>query len=205
MSLEILAPADPRLRQPCLPISPTELRTKKTQQLIEDMLEIVYGKNNKGTNRDSNKAMTVGLSANQVGIDRRISIVDLAIARKGYSDIHVLINPEIIWRSKTLLDRSEGCVNLPHIWGYVKRSSRVIVQSLDRSGNRLQLDVDGWPAILLQHEIGHLNGELFIDYLEDPTKAHLIQEGEYKAAKKAKKNWDKFIDVSDLIRKSDNH
>jgi peptide deformylase len=199
MSLEVLSPDDPLLRKPSAVVALSELRTRKFQELIGQMMEIVYGKNNKGSGRDSNKPMTVGLSANQLGVNKRISIVDLAIGRKGYSDIHVLINPEITWSSKTLLDRREGCVNLPTIWGYVKRAERVKVRALDRSGNKIDLDLHGWPSVLLQHEIDHLNGKLFIDHLEDPTKAHLVLPGEYKLAKKAKKNWDKYIDVSHFV------
>lgn len=199
MSLEVLELGNPILRQPCLQISPTELRTRKIQDLINKMLDIVYGRNNKGSTRHTNKPMTVGLSASQVGINKKISIVDLAIGRKSHNDIHVLINPEIIWKSKSTIERREGCVNLPTIWGYVKRSKRVIVRAVDRSGNRIKLDVSGWVAILLQHEIDHLNGNLFIDHLEDPTKAYLVLQGEYKAYKKAKKEWDKFIDVTHLI------
>lgn len=200
MSLEVIRADNPILRQPCLPISPSELKTRKIQDLIEGMLDIVYGKSNKGANRDTNKPMTVGLSANQVGISSRISIVDLAIGRKSYNDIYVLINPEIIWRSKSTIERREGCVNLPTIWGYVERSERVKVSALDRSGNKIQLDVRGWSAVLLQHEIDHLDGRLFIDHLEDPKKAHLVLDGEYKAHKKVKKDWDKFIDISHLIK-----
>jgi peptide deformylase len=143
--------------------------------------------------------MTVGLSANQVGIKKRISIVDLAIGRKGYSDLYVLINPEITWFSKTMVENCEGCVNLPTIWGYVKRSKKIKVRALDRSGNELELTLNGWSAILLQHEIDHLNGKLFIDKLDDPKKAHLVEKDDYQKYKTQKKLWKKYIDVSDLI------
>jgi peptide deformylase len=201
MKLKIQDPRSPILRKPCLPLTLSELHSRKMQNIIEEMLEITYGRNNKGPERNTGKAMTVGLSANQVGIGKRISIVDLAIGRKSFSDIHVLVNPEILWKSKSLTERHEGCVNLPNIWGYVKRSQRVKVSALDRSGNKIQLDVHGWPAVLLQHEIGHLNGELFIDKLPDPTKAHLVSSKEYQAHKKAGKKWQKFIDVSSLVKK----
>lgn len=201
MKLEVVAPESIILRQPCLSISPSELKTRNVQDVIESMLDIVYGRSNKGLSRDNNKPMTVGLSANQVGINKKISIVDLAIGRKRFNDIHVLINPEITWKSKTIIERREGCVNLTTIWGFVKRAKRIKLRAVDRSGNKIQLDVDGWPSILLQHEIDHLHGILFIDHLEDPTKAHLVKNGEYKAHKKAKKNWSKFIDVSHLVVK----
>ena len=200
MNLNPLSLKDPILRKSCKFIKPSELRTKKVQDTINDMLDLVYGKNNKGKQRDSNKPMRVGLSANQVGLVRRISILDLAIGRKSYNDIHVLINPEIIWRSKSIIERREGCVNLPKIWGYVKRSKRVKVRAMDRSGNKIELDLSGWSSVLAQHEIDHLNGILFIDHLENPKKAHLVEPNEYKAHKKAKKNWNKFTDVSSFVQ-----
>lgn len=145
--------------------------------------------------------MTVGLSANQIGIDKRISVVDLAIGRKRYSDIHVLINPEIIWRSKSILERYEGCVNLPEIWGEVKRSKRVKVNAYDRSGNKLTIDTNGWSAILLQHEIDHLYGKLFIDHLPDPTKAHYVESDQMKDYRKNYKHWHVFTDVSNWTQR----
>ena len=197
--LEVLDPTDTRLRTNSEPISPSELKTKSVQLLIEEMLDLVYGQSNKGAGRDTNKPTTVGLSANQVGINKRISIVDLAIALKGYNDLHVLINPEVIWRSRSTIERREGCVNLPDTFGFISRSNRVIVEALDRSGNHLRLDLKGWAATLLQHEIDHLEGHLFIDRLSDPTHAHLVEKGDYQSYKKAKKDWTKFRDVSGLV------
>ncbi len=200
MNIELVHTNNPILRQTCLPISPAELRTRECQDLIELMLDEVYGKNNKDQNRNTNQPTVVGLSANQMGVNKRISIVDLAISLKGYSNIQVLVNPEITWKSKTIIERLEGCVSIPSVWGYVKRSGRVKVNALDRAGNKLQLDVKGWTAVLLQHELEHLNGILFIDHLEDPTKAHLVQPDEYRVHKLAKKNWNKFVDISKLVK-----
>jgi peptide deformylase len=201
MSLSPLNAKNPILRKSCKSIQPSELRTKIVQDTINDMLDFVYAKNNKGKQRDANKPMRVGLSANQVGINKQISIVDLAIGRKSYNDVHVLINPKIIWKSKSTFERREGCVNLPKVWGYIKRSKRVKVTTIDRSGNKIEYDLSGWSAVLAQHEIDHLNGILFIDHLENPKKAHLVEPTEYKAHKKSKKNWNKFIDVSNLVQK----
>ncbi len=191
---------DSRLRTACEMVTLQELHTKQFQEILEGLLTIVYGDNNKGEGRNTNKAMCVGLSANQVGVLKQISIVDLAIGNKGYSDIHVLINPHIVWKSKTLVKHPEGCMNLHTIWGEVKRSQRVKVEAFDRSGNKILLDAHGWPSVLLQHEIDHLQGTLFIDHLEDPTHAHLVNDGEYKKYKKEKENWQQFIDVSDLVK-----
>ncbi|MBA3724320.1 MAG: peptide deformylase [Candidatus Levybacteria bacterium] len=200
MQLTVREPSDQLLRKECTPIPKRDLRKTSVQEEIEAMIDYVYGTNNKGKKRKSNQSMTVGLSANQVGLSKRISIVDMAIGKRGYSDIQVLINPEIIWASTSMVEHGEGCVNLPSIWGYVMRSKRIKVKALDRSGNELLLTLVGWPAILLQHEIDHLNGKLFIDKLIDPKKAHLVEKNDYRQYKTEKKNWTKYIDVSKYIK-----
>jgi peptide deformylase len=91
---------------------------------------------------------------------------------------------------------------LPETWAYVERSKRVKIKAYDRSGNRIKLDLNGWPAILLQHEVDHLGGNLFIDRLTNPKKAHLVKGGELREYKKVKTNWNKFVDVSPLINKN---
>lgn len=196
MKLTVLKPDDPGLRVVSEKVTIKELKDKTFQGAIELLLDYVYGNNNK---KERNKVRTVGLSANQVGLLKRISVVDMAISRKQFSDIHVLINPEIIWKSKSLQEKEEGCVNLPHVFGSVKRSKTVKVKALDRSSNELEIKATGWPAILLQHEIDHLNGHLFIDHLEDPQKAHKVLDGEIKEYRKNRKTWDKFVDVSKLV------
>lgn len=197
--LYVVKPEAKILRTPCIQINKRELMRNETQEYIEDMLDFVYGTNNKGPKRDRMHAMTVGLSANQVNLHKCISIVDMAVGRKNISDIQVLINPEILWKSNAMIERIEGCVNLKNIWGPVKRSRAVIVKAMDRSGNLMQLTLHGWPAVLLQHEIDHLRGILFVDRLVDPTKALFVDEGNYSAFKKNKQAWDTYIDVSDYV------
>jgi peptide deformylase len=195
-----LLPNDIILRNVCRPIGLKELHTKKIQNIVENLLDFVYQTSNKGTARDKNRPSTVGLSANQLGYNLSIAIVDLGIGHKSYNDLHVLVNPEITWSSKTIIERDEGCVNLEHIRGFVKRSKRIKVSAFDRSGNKITLDVHGWPAILLQHEINHLNGKLFIDKLPNPKKAHHVLSGELRNYKKLKQSWTKYIDVSNLVK-----
>ena len=103
---------NPKLRIRSKEITVEELKLVKTQKIIDKLLEFVYSGSNK---TKKNKASVVGLSANQVGILKRISIVDLAIGNKKFSDIHVLINPKIIWHSKEMCLEREGCVNLGNI------------------------------------------------------------------------------------------
>jgi peptide deformylase len=200
MKLAVLEPNNPLLRKTCLPVGKNDLRKNALQEEINALLDYVYGNSNKGSKRNALQPMTVGLSANQVGLTHQISIVDLAIGKKGYNDLHVLINPEIIWQSSAVTQNYEGCVNLPSIWGSVKRATKIKVQAMDRSGNEIQLTLSGWPARLLQHEIGHLQGELFIDLLANPQKAFLVEKEDYAQFKKEKDAWKKYIDVSHLAK-----
>lgn len=201
MELTALAANNPILRQPTEAVTRAELRTNQMQETIESLLDFVYGHNNKGGGRKRSRPMTVGLSAPQVGIGRRISAVDMAIGQKHYSDIRVLINPVIIKHSKTLESRREGCVNLPQVWGPVERWRTITVTALDRSGSKLTIEAKGWAAALLQHEIDHLDGILYIDRLADPSQADLLEPGRYKAYnKRTAETWPYHIDVSNMVK-----
>ena len=195
-----LDPTDEKLRTVCRDVSPKELRLAKTQQTIDMLLDFVYARNNKGKHHNKNKPTIIGLSANQVGVMNRICIVGLAVRKNKYSDVHVMINPHILWKSKTKILRKEGCVNLPNVWGYVERGQRVDVSYLDRWGDSYTMRAVGWAATLIQHEVDHLDGNLFVDRLADPTKALLVKDSDLVAYKKDPKNWKKFVDVSGLCR-----
>ncbi len=193
-----LKETDPRLRQVCAKLTRKDLRSRLQQLEIDALLEFVAGKHDtdaaKGRGR---RASTVGLSANQVGIMKQICVVDLAVGCKGYNDLYVLINPRVVRHSKLTVARSEGCVNFPTTWGMARRSRSVRVVALDRSGNELELRLTGWPAALVQHEIDHLYGRLFIDRLADPVKAHHVEPDEYEIYRRSKPGeWGNFVDVS---------
>jgi peptide deformylase len=205
MILTALEPDDPRLRQVCAPVTRSDLRLKAQQIEIEALLDYVYGRANKkdvSADFDRGRPNTVGLSANQVGIMKCISIVDLAIGHRGFSDMHVLINPRIVWRSKAVVRKREGCVNMPRVWGETVRSKSVKVEAIDRSGNEVTVKAEGWPAVLLQHELDHLGGHLFIDRLPDPTQAHLVEAEEFATYRRMRpERWEKFIDMSAWVVK----
>lgn len=203
-SLQPLKPDDPMLRKPPEPVTKQELRTNAIQDDIERLLDYVYGENNKGVNSNRQKPMTVGLSANQVGIGKRISIVDIAIGKKRYNEVLILINPEITWRSKSVMEFDEACINLPEVWGLTRsRAKRVKATALTRSGKNIELDVSGAAAVLLQHEVDHLDGRLFIDHMEDPSRACLVKNTElpeYKKSRRNKETWTRTTDASHLAR-----
>jgi peptide deformylase len=202
MMLAPLDQRDPRLRQPCAEISKAALRERQQQLEIDALLDFVLGSVNKsmpGTRRDPRRPNTVGLAGNQVGIMKQICIVDLSIGRTGYSDLYILINPKITWRSKGRVTKPEGCVNFPEIWGETVRSRAIRVQALDRSGNELVLRLTGWPAVLLQHEVDHLNGHLFIDRLTDPRRAHLVTAENYSKYRRSRRSWSELVDISSEV------
>ena len=203
LTLTPLDTHDVRLRQACAQLTRPQLRQRAQQLEIDALLDYVYGVNRKDLSdfsRHDQKPKTVGLSAPQVGIMKQITIVDLSIGRRGYHDIHVLLNPRLTWSSQTVVGRIEGCVNFETVWGETRRSRSIRIAALDRSGNEIEMKLSGWPATLMQHEIDHLHGHLFIDRLIDPRRAHLVTDSDFGDYRKAKSNeWEKVIDVSDQV------
>jgi peptide deformylase len=142
MSLrKIVEVGDPVLRQKSRPVA---VINKKIKKLLDEMSETMY------------QAKGVGLAAPQVGISKRIIVVDIG---KGLWE---LINPEIVFREGEEVD-IEGCLSIPGVSGEVMRASRVRVKGLNRAGQQQVITAQGFGARALQHEIDHLNGILFID------------------------------------------
>jgi peptide deformylase len=147
--LKILTYPDPFLRQP---VQPVTVFNDALQIIIEDMVETMYD------------APGVGLAAIQAGIDMRIIVFDPnADAEK--KDYCVLINPEIESAKGQVITENEGCLSVPDYRSDVKRLEFVIAKGLDRYGNPVTIEAEGLLSIILQHEIDHLNGILFIDHL----------------------------------------
>jgi len=122
----------------------------KVQEMIDGMASAMY------------TAPGVGLAAIQVGWDKSVLIYDIS-PRDESRDLHVLVNPEIITREGQIISENEGCLSVPEFRADVKRSEFVTVEGHDRDGNPVRLDAEGLLAIVLQHEIDHLNGTLFIE------------------------------------------
>ncbi|OUR71203.1 peptide deformylase [Methylophaga sp. 41_12_T18] len=146
--LNILHFPDPRLRKKATAI--TEV-TDKIRQLADDMLETMYD------------APGVGLAANQVNIQKRIIVIDISDDK---SQALVLINPELI-SSEGKREHEEGCLSVPEAYEMVTRADKVRVKALDRDGKTIEFDADELLATCIQHEIDHLDGKLFVDYLSN--------------------------------------
>jgi peptide deformylase len=123
-----------------------------TRRLLDDMLETMYD------------APGIGLSANQVGVLQRVVVLDVARADEKPQPMK-LINPEIVWRSEELSTYNEGCLSLPEQYADVTRPARIKFRYLDENGHRQEKEADGLLSTCVQHEIDHLDGVLFVDYL----------------------------------------
>ena len=155
--LEILEFPDPRLRTKAKPVAQV---TEATRGLIADMFETMYD------------APGIGLAATQVNVHERILVIDISENR---NQPQVFINPEITVLDPELGEYDEGCLSVPGFYETVCRPNRVKVTALDRDGQSFTRELDGLLAICLQHEIDHLEGKLFVDYLS-PLKRQRIRK-----------------------------
>ena len=146
--LKILEFPDPKLRKKALPV---EAIDKNLQVRIDDMFETMYA------------APGIGLAATQVDFHKRLLVTDVSNEK---DDPHVLINPEILSREGETISK-EGCLSVPGYLDEVSRAEKISVSYLDRNGVNKEQEVSGLLAICIQHEIDHLNGKLFIDYLSE--------------------------------------
>lgn len=147
--LDILTYPDKTLSQPTTPLDNIDGRV---QEMIAGMANAMYA------------APGVGLAAIQVGWDKSVLIYDIA-PREESRELHVLVNPEIITQEGQIISENEGCLSVPDFRADVKRSEFITVEGHDEEGNPIRLDAEGLLAIVLQHEIDHLNGTLFIEHI----------------------------------------
>lgn len=145
--LHILRYPDPRLHTVAKPVKEVDERIRR---LVDDLLDTMYA------------ADGVGLAATQVDVHERVIVIDTSETR---DDPRVLINPELVARSEELTFSDEGCLSVPQIYDKVQRHARVTVRALDRAGETVQFEADGLLAICVQHEMDHLMGKVFVEYL----------------------------------------
>lgn len=145
--LEILTYPNKFLQRPTQPVENID---EVIQKLVADMVETMY------------EAPGVGLAAIQVGSDKQVLVYDEKPTEsdRGYG---VIINPKIVETEGQIISENEGCLSVPDFRSDVKRAARIVVEGVDRDGKSLRFEADGFLAIVLQHEIDHLNGTLFID------------------------------------------
>ncbi len=154
--LSILRYPDPKLHTLARPVQAVDARI---QALISDMLETMYDANG------------IGLAATQVNVHERLVVIDVS---EEHNDPLVLINPEIVWASDERVLNEEGCLSVPGIYDGVERATQVRVQALDGSGQSRTIEAEGLLAICIQHEMDHLLGKVFVEYLS-PLKRNRIK------------------------------
>jgi peptide deformylase len=146
----IIIHPDPRLKKVCDPVKAVD---DSVRALMEDMLMTMY------------HAPGIGLAAPQVGVLSRVVVMDCAKGEDEEPEPICLANPEIVWASDELNEHEEGCLSIPDVFANVTRPAAVRVRFVNRDGGEEERDFDGLRATCVQHEIDHLNGKLFIDYL----------------------------------------
>jgi peptide deformylase len=154
--LTILEFPDERLRKKAKPVASVD---PAIRQLIDDMLETMYA------------APGIGLAANQVNVQQRVIVLDISEEKNAPL---AFVNPEVIAREGQE-ESDEGCLSVPGVYEKVKRAEKIRLRALDREGQPMEFEADGLLAVCIQHEIDHLEGKLFVDYLS-PLKRQLARK-----------------------------
>ena len=167
--LPILIIPDTRLRAPCAPVVAVD---NELRALTDDMLETMY------------KAPGIGLAAPQIGVMKRVVVIDVAKRQDegATPEPMVFFNPVVTWSSEERSTYEEGCLSIPDYFEEVERPAVVHVSFLDRDGKPRSIEAEGILATCLQHEIDHLNGVLFIDYISRLKRSRIVRKFE-KAAR----------------------
>lgn len=166
--LSILCYPDPRLHKVAKPVRAVDARIKT---LVEDMLQTMY------------EAQGVGLAATQIDVHERLIVMDVSEER---NQPLVLINPELVWASAERQVSDEGCLSVPGIYDGVERAAAVKVRALDVQGESRTMEAEGMLAVCIQHEMDHLMGKVFVEYLS-PLKRNRIRTKMLKARREAEK------------------
>ncbi len=163
--LDILHYPDARLHTVAKPVATVDARIRK---LVDDMAETMYA------------APGIGLAATQVNVHERIIVIDIS---ETHDALRVFINPEIVAQSGRE-ESEEGCLSVPGVFDRVQRAERVTVRALDRAGKPFELEADGLLAVCIQHEMDHLMGKVFVDYLSNLKRSRI----KAKLAKQAREH-----------------
>ena len=160
--LEILRYPNPRL---AIVAKPVQVVDDRIRTLVADMLETMYD------------AKGIGLAATQIDVHERVVVIDVSEERDAPM---TLINPELVWMSEERLKGDEGCLSVPGIYDGVERAAAVRVKALDEHGQSREIEADGLLAVCIQHEMDHLRGKVFVEYLS-PLKRNRIKTKLLKA------------------------
>ncbi|MBU2566294.1 peptide deformylase [Patescibacteria group bacterium] len=154
-TFEVLTYKSPSVRERSIEIAQKDITTKEFQDFLNKLIKTMEVEDG------------VGIASPQIGINKRVVIVTLG------RQVMALINPEITKFSDTLIETEEGCLSVPKVYGLVERSKKIHLKALDRHGRRFETDLKNFDSVVVQHELDHLDGILFVD------KTHKITKGEY--------------------------
>lgn len=158
--LPIITAPDPRLKAKCEPVAEVDAEVAR---LMDDMLDTMY------------LAPGIGLAAPQVGVTKRILVVDVS-PKDGPREPIRMANPEIVWQSEELATYEEGCLSLPEQYADVERPDKVRVRYLDETGAERELEAEGLLATCVQHEMDHLDGVIFVDHLSALKRKMILRK-----------------------------
>ena len=161
--LTVLCYPDPRLHQVAKPVAEVDARIKK---IVADMAETMYD------------APGVGLAATQVDIHERIIVIDVS---DEHNELRVFINPEITWASAEKKSWREGCLSVPDFYDEVERPANIKLKAQDLDGQEFEIEADGLLAVCLQHELDHLQGKVFVEYLSFLKRNRISQKMKKRA------------------------
>ena len=161
--LNVLCYPDPRLHKVAKPVEQVDARIQK---IVSDMADTMYN------------APGVGLAATQVDVHERIVVIDVS---DDQNELMVFINPEIIWASAETKSWREGCLSVPEFYDEIERPSEIRVKALDVNGKEFEIEADGLLAVCLQHELDHLQGKVFVEYLSILKRTRISQKMKKRA------------------------
>ncbi len=172
---EFVQPNDPILMRVASPVDIANIQSKEIQADIAQMFEVAFGEQG-----DESKPLLVGLAAPQIGISKRIILVDVIAEGKGkVGDLRLYINPEIIWSSEEKSEWYEGCFSTDRVCGIVSRPIKIKIKAYKQNGEMVEEEYSDYTARIFQHEIDHLNGKEFTTHITDDNNLHWVEENEF--------------------------
>lgn len=187
MTKPFVPPNDPVLSRAAEPVAESELGTSGLSQIIDEMYSAGLGEQG-----DPTRPLLVGLAAPQIGISKRVILVDIAADGKGnVGDLRLYINPKIDWHSSEVAEWYEGCYSTDRVTGIVSRPIRVRVKALTLSGEETLEEYNNYTARIFQHEIDHLDGREFVSHITDDANLHWVEEEQFPEYRNGEqwRNW----------------
>lgn len=173
-------PDDPVLVKVAKKVPVKDISSRVIKKEISQMLLVAYGEK-----KGADQPIIVGLAAPQIGISRRIILVDVKATGRagqgGKSDLRVYINPRITWSSPNKVEWYEGCYSTGPVCGIVERPEKIKISALTQEGKQVKEEYSGYTARIFQHEIDHLDGREFVTHITDDSKLHLVEDEDFPA------------------------